>query len=145
MTTPNRHPVTDTLLVLLRRGTGKQVGDMELPEDVEYPYAILYPIEGGGFDGPPLQSSESDALFTYQVTSAGLSRKQAEWMGDAVRRTVVARSANGDFQVAHDDPEGLRIAGRMVESGAGGVDAQGDPPNRVYSVVERFSIRVTPR
>lgn len=145
MTTPARHSVTEMLLTLLRRGTGKQVGDYELPADAEYPYAILYPIPGGGFDGPPLQSSESDALFTYQVTSVGLSRKQAEWMGDRVRATVVARSANGAFQVAHDDPDGLRIASRMVESGAGGVDVQGDPPHRVYSVAERFSIRVTPR
>lgn len=149
MTVPNRSTITDAFLLLLRSSTGQPIGDHTAPSQAEmtdeefFPYAIVYSIEGGELTGPPLSAPEADGEFVYQVTSVGTTRKQAEWMADRARRTVLARTS-GQYQVEMVSPAGTKIRGRIPDGGAGPVDVEGEEPNEIYSVPERFRILTTP-
>lgn len=144
-----RQYFTDGVIDLLQRGTGKLVGDHTAPDrdgrdDSDYfPYAIVYNIPGGGSDGGlGFGYEETDVI--YQVTSVGLTRAQADWMADRCRLTWLARSGPG-FQVPFLSPDGWTVSGRMPEYGfSGGIDVEGDPPNRVFSAPERYVLHVTP-
>lgn len=136
----DRRGVTDAFLALLRTGTSKPVGDHALPDHTpDQPFAVVYSLPGGGFDGPPLTNPEDSSEFVYQVTSVGVTRQQAEWMADAIRRTVLARSSSGAFQVAIVSPTGVAICGRMGEA-PGGVEEEGN----LFSVAERFRLVAVP-
>ena len=80
---PDRAPLTNALLKLLRDQTGRPVGDLHPPrkanEEVEDPpYSVLYPLPGGGLIGPPLSDQRhSDGTWVYQVTCVGKNRAQA--------------------------------------------------------------------
>lgn len=154
MTVPDRQLITTALVSMLATGTGKPVGDHKAPTTrvAGDPYAVVYVIGGGGYWGPGLVAPEQSGDFVYQVDSvswrsadnlSGGTRKQAEWMGDRVRRTMLART-NGAFQVAFPAVTGWTIADREPSGGAGGVDVAGVPPHEVFTVAERFLLRVTP-
>lgn len=144
MTVPDRQLLTTGLVTMLGTGTGKTIGDHKAPASrpVGEPYAIVYALTSAEFWGPGLVAPESSGDFVYQVDSIGASRAQAEWMGDRVRRTILART-NGTFQVAFPAPAGWAVADRE-HTGGGGVDVAGAPPNEVFTVPERYTLRVTP-
>ncbi len=144
MTVPDRQLVTSALLTMLAAGTGKPVGDHKAPLATAPPYSVLYSIPGGGFWGAALVGPDADADFVYQVDSVGLKRNQAEWLADRVRRSVLARSSSGAFQVTITPPAGLKVADRLPDGGPGGVQVAGVPPHEVFSVAERFVLRVVP-
>lgn len=144
MTVPDRQLLTTALLTMLVSGTGKPVGDHKAPLSTDPPYCVLYSIPGGGFWGAGLVAPDADADFVYQVDSVGLKRNQAEWLADRVRRSMLARSASGAFQVTLTPPTGLKVADRLPDSGPGGVQVSGIPPHEVFSVAERFVLRVVP-
>lgn len=154
MTVPDRQLVTTALVSMLASSTSKPIGDHKAPSTrvAGTPYAVVYAISGGDFWGPGLVAPDSSADLVYQVDSvswrsadnlSGGSRKQAEWMGDLVRRTLLART-NGAFQVAFPAVTGWSMADREPGGGAGGVDVAGTPPHEVFTVAERFVLRVTP-
>lgn len=144
MTTPDRRPFTNAFIAMLETGTGRQVGDHASPAaPLEYPYCIVYAIEGGGFSGPPLWHPDEDATFPFSVRSVGLRRDQAEWMADRVRLSVLGRSAQA-FQISMLAPAGWSICGRMSSSSPTTPTPEGVPPNQVWNVSEQFSIQVTP-
>lgn len=151
MSLPDQQSVTDGMLELLREGTSKKVGDHELPDEVDDgdPYVILYSIPGGNREGPFLVDPPSDAVFTYQVTSVGKSRKQVEWMANMVRNTVTARDTDGSYQVSWPtlDPIATHtVTQRGYPEGAGssGVEVEGLAADRVYQVHEVFVVAVSP-
>ena len=144
MTVPDRQLVTTALLSMLAAGTGKPVGDHKAPLSTEPPYCVLYSIPGGGYWGAALVGPEADADFVYQVDSVGLKRNQTEWLADRVRRSMLARTSSGAFQVTINPPLGLKVADRVPDGGPGGVQVDGDPPHEVFSVAERFVLRVVP-
>ncbi len=139
-------PFTDWFIALLEAGTSKSVGDHRIPPlgDPLDPYCIVYAIPGGGFDGPALTSPDADARLIHQVTSAGKTRAQAQWMADLVRRTVLSRTASGAFQVQLAAPLGWSIPDRRPVGGPGGIDPEGKDPHLVYSGSDRFEICITP-
>lgn len=147
----NRDQITDGVIQLLERGTAKRVGDHKapyrFPEDTEdefYPYCIVYSVPGGSLYGS-LANQHEDAELTFQVTSVGLTRSQAEWMADRVRNTWCLQQVGGAYQVPFQDPTGWHICSRIVQNGfVGAVDREGDPPTEVWSIPERFSLYVTP-
>lgn len=142
----DRGPVTSGFIEMLERGTNAPVGDHEIPElQSRKPWAIVYAIDGGGYSGPPLTSPEADAQFVYQVTSSGLSREQVDWMADTVRRTVLARTPSGAFQVAFPFIEVYTVKNRHPDSPPGQLEIEGPPEHRVYSIPERFVLSVTPK
>lgn len=143
MTVPDRQLITTALVAMLGTGTGKAIGDHKAPTLTPgQPYAIVYALTSAEFWGPGLVAPESSGDFVYQVDSIGATRAQAEWMGDRVRRTILAR-ANGAFQVAFPVVAGWTMADRE-HAGGGGVDVAGVPPNEVFTVPERYTLRVTP-
>lgn len=144
----DRRPITNALLQMLRDATARQIFDSVIPKGTVTPqgesWGLLHSIPGGGFDGAPMVSPDSDLALVYQVDSVGRRRDHAEWMGDTVRRTILARTVQGRFQVAFPDPPGVLINDRRPYGEVGGVDAEGDDPYRVYTVAERFVLFATP-
>lgn len=154
MSVPDRQLITTAFVAMLATGTGKLVGDHKAPDGrvTGEPYAVVYAIPGGGYWGPGLVAPDANGDFVYQVDSvswsssnnlSGGSRKQAEWMGDRVRRTVLARS-NGAFQVAFPAVVGWTVADREPSGSPGGVAIVGASPHEVFTVAERFTLRLTP-
>ncbi len=144
--TPDIRLFTDWFLGLLS-ATGKPVGDIEVPvlPDPNSAYCIVYPVPGGGFSGPPLVAPDTDAELIFQVTSAGKTREQAQWMAARTRMVVTDRLVSGVFQVTGPaPPDGWQVIDRQPVGGPGGVDAEGKLPHRVYSVPDRYRIYVTP-
>lgn len=144
--TPDIREITDWFLSLIG-GTGKPVGNHEIPElpNTKSPHFIVYSIPGGGFSGPALTAPHADAEMVFQVTSVGWQPQQAQWMAALARRTVIDRTAGGAFQVAGPTPPtGWVVNDRRPLGGPGGVDSEGNLPHRVYSVVDRYVVCVTP-
>lgn len=144
MSVPDRQLVTDAFVAMLAAGTAKPVGDHKAPRDVPYPYSVVHCIPGGGYWGAPLAAPDAQADFVYQVDSVSKNRKNAEWMADTVRRSVLARSPAGAFQVTLTPPVGWKVADRVPSGGPGGVEVEGVHPNEVFTIAERFVLRVVP-
>lgn len=146
-----REEFTNAVIDLLARGTGKLVGDAKapplppgMPERDFWPYCIVYSIPGGSSSGS-LADPFEDSGLVYQVTSVGRTRQQAEWMADRVRNVWLSRTTRGTFQVPLVSPQGWTAAGRIPQDGSGGgVDREGEPPNEVFSVPDRYILQVTP-
>ncbi len=139
--------VTDGLIAMVAAGTARPCGDHKSPEDgvLADGYTYVQSIDGGDFDGPPLWSPESDATLVYQVTSVAggpFGRRQAEWVADRVRLTLLSRVAAGGFQVAFPVLAGMLVIHRAPDSLSPGVIPDGPPEGRVYSVPERYRISV---
>lgn len=145
-----RTPIDKALVIALRVGTQRPVEIMEAPKAPGngplLPYAILYPLPGGSFDGPPLSDPHADVTFSYQVTSVGKTAEQCQSMADRVRATMLGRK-NGAFVKAISNPSGVKIMDRAPDGGPGGIDratGAADTDNVVFSVPERYLITVTP-
>lgn len=67
-------------------GGGDQDGPVQ--KDLTLPYAVVYTLGSGGFDGP-MDHLDDDAWPTYQVTFCGQSREQAQWLQAKVRDGLV--------------------------------------------------------
>lgn len=69
-------------------GLGFPVGDGIDPKrgGLEHnpPYAVLYILSGGGFDGP-INDSQADILFHYQITAVGKTQVEALRVLDQIR------------------------------------------------------------
>lgn len=142
MTVIDRRPFTAAVIALLVQGTGKQVGDHEIPVAAVYPYCIVY-SSVLATNGPPLWSPDADGDLEYQVTSVGLRRDQCEWMGDIVRRSVLSRAA-GQFQVPFVSPAGWVCSGRLLSASPGVPEQGGTPKVPIWSSAESFTFQVTP-
>lgn len=138
----DRSEITDSLIELLRTGTRKSVGDAEIPGGGGFPYHVVHPIPGGGTWGAPLVDPDANADFVYQVDSVSKRRKEAEVAADTARRTILHRTSSGTFQVAMKDPTGWKIADRQYSGTPGGLIVTGNPPNRIFTISERFTFRV---
>lgn len=143
MSTVDYSPIVGWLIGLLETGTGKQIGDGRTPDDqVAYPYGVLHVIDGSQFAGPPLFSPDADVDIPIQVDSVGRRVDQCRWMADRVRRTLLARDG-GAFQVNPDHPAGYKIADRQNDGGPSVAIPEGNSANRLYTIPERYLIRVT--
>ena len=129
---------TEAILALLNTTT-INVGDGQMPrgvnkEEVLPPYAALYPIVGGTFDGP-LSDTQADVSLIYQVTAVGDTRQQAQVIIDIIR-VVMQR-------------ENLIITGRAVRdirlvTPFSGVIRDDDLPNPLFYGYDRYEVDTTP-
>lgn len=129
---------TDAVLTLLRTTT-ITIGDGVAPRDVDKaeldpPYAVLYPLIGGNFDGP-LSDSQADVNFMYQVTAVGNTRQQAQVIIDIIR-VIMQR-------------ENLVITGRTVRdirlvTPYSGTVRDDDLPNPLFYAYDRYEVDTTP-
>jgi hypothetical protein len=89
-------------------------------------YFVLYAIDGGTFDGPPLHWPESTGTFVYQVSCVGATGHQADAVADRVRRVFLGRTGSTyttSLDVAATaQTDGLRVV-RRENIGVGGFDA----------------------
>ena len=129
---------TDAILTLLQTTT-LTIGDGVMPrgvnkEEADPPFAVLYPMVGGEFDGP-LPDSQADVHLMYQVTAVGETRQQAQVIVDIIR-TVMQR-------------ENLTITGRVVRdirlvTPFSGVIRDDDLPNPLFYGYDRYEVDTTP-
>lgn len=141
----DRMPVTTALISLLTNMAGAfQVGNHSVPDGATFPFIIVWSIAGGGMSGPPLGASHSDASFVYQVDSVSDTPQGAEMLAARVRDTVIGRSAAGGYSAAIQQPVGVVVHDRIGDGGAAGIIVEGDRPNEVYTVPERFLLSATP-
>ena len=143
MSTVDTSPICRWLLELLESGTDKQIGDHQSPTSPVFPYGVLTILDGSTFGGPPLVAPEADMDIPFQVDSVGRTPEQARWLADRVRRTIVARHSDGSFQVTADDPEGYHVADRQTAGGPTVPIPEGNTADRVWSLPERYTIRIT--
>ena len=137
-TTVSLEDHTDGVLTMLNTTT-IPIGDGVAPRDVDKteqdpPYAVLYLLPGGDFDGP-LSDSQGDMTFMYQVTSVGETRQQAQVVADIIR-TVFKR-------------ENLTILNRTVrdvrlETPNSGTVRDDDLPNPLFYGYDRYEVDTTP-
>jgi hypothetical protein len=123
---------TDAVISALA-STGKQIGDGVAPGAAVFPYAVVTPLADVGYDGP-INDGQADVEMTWQVTSVGQNREQAQWMQDACRDALI----NGT----------LAITGRSVMkvdlSGGSGVERDDDFQPPLFYAVDVFEIMLTP-
>jgi len=170
MTVLDRRPVASALVAMLAASTAKPCGDNRVPPDLPQPmppnkpgpYTVVHDIDTGDMWGAFLVAPDACADLVYQVDSVGYSPEQCRWMADASRRTLLARSASGAFQVAFPEPAydettayeattryvtehfyGIKVADRAFDSG-GGMETEGKRPNEVFTISERYVLRVVP-
>lgn len=135
--------LTYTLINALATGTGRPIGDADIPRDADgnmadAPWAIVYPLEGGRRWGP-MSDWEADIRVPYQVTSSGEDRRQAQAMADRVRDVITGKSG-GTYVTPIVDPSGMRIIQREAQETAPGLDREGT----IFTVPETFYLTVTP-
>jgi hypothetical protein len=115
------------------------VGDGVAPRDPDKteqdpPYAVLYPIPGGFFDGP-LNDSQADVVLHYQITAVGITRQQAQVVIDICRDLF--------------KKENLTIPNRRVRDvrhmfPSGGIIRDDDLPNPLFYGYDRYELDTTP-
>lgn len=130
--TVNRAPLTAALLAAFRAclvgGLDFELGRAPANAKDLSRYGILYPLEAGGFTGPPMLP-ESDATLCYQTTCVAKRGDQLEALADVVRRTAMTATLSAS---------GLTIMSRWSEA-AGGIDAD----TTLMSLPERYYFAVT--
>ena len=100
--------LTDAVLAAAAN-SGFPIGDAEAPDDGGWqgeinksnfvPYSVVTPTPSQRITGP-ITGPNDDVVFTYVLTSFGVSRKQCELMADAVRAAV--RGLKGtDVEMGH--------------------------------------------
>lgn len=109
--------VDQAVVDFLHTETGKQVGLGKTPlpiAEMVTPWAVVYPLPVSPGAGS-MASPEDERDFLYQVSSAGVSRKETAWMSQAVfaafcqtRQTKI---------VPEEEYRLLRSQGAIVPSG----------------------------
>jgi len=142
-------PVMDWAAKLIFTHTSNPVGDGQAPpaasdaEDSDpYPYGVLHHITAtrwGAFFANP----DGNLDLTVQFDAVGRRVDQARYLSDRAREALLERDSEGTF--THDaDAElnGWRVADRAHQSGPMPPSPEGQPPDRVFTIVERYIIRV---
>lgn len=137
MSVPSSTPVTEALITLVETVTARPAGDGAPPVQVDPPFAIVYPLPSSDFWGAEYGEAQAASALTYQVTSVGVHRVDAETLADAVRHALLDRSVSGAFVTAMP-VTGLAVLDRELVS-YGGVDAE----RGVFNVRDVFTIHVT--
>lgn len=143
---PARRLLTSALKQMLIDATGQPVEVSRAPfknndtkQVADVPYAILYPLPGGGSEGgAPLTHPDADLQFVYQVTSVALRDDQAEWMADKVRWAMLGRDSSGTFRWSLT-ATGMTVMDRRLSGAVGGLDLV----DQIYQIPESYSIYVT--
>lgn len=102
-----------------------------------YPYVMIYLIPGGRFMGPPLTSPEADAELVVQTSTVGATTEQALHAADDVREFFLGRDEDGAYEVLIPGVDQRRAYG-----GPPGVEPEGEPGERIYTVAERFILTI---
>lgn len=139
-----RNLVTSALIDMLVLVTGRPMSVGMAPTDAtgrvlsSYPYAVIFPRDGGPFTGPPFGAMNNEAAFGYQITSVGERPDQADALSDRIRTAILAQSKAGPFLNPLVIPE-AHVMMRESMGPPGRLTREG----RIYNVVDSYIIRVT--
>lgn len=126
--------LTDQVIVVLE-AAGLTVGRAHAPASVPAGsgYVVVYPLAGGTTDGD-IYNPNDDALAYYQMTCIGSDARQAEWISDKVRVTIMSATFNlGDRKVIEVEPVML---GGLIRNDAV------QPPN--FYTTDRYTLWTSP-
>lgn len=142
---PPQQLITTSLVGDLRAKYGvNRVGDHELPANPEYPFVVLYTIDGGDTFTVTGWDRERNLSLPFQLTCVGKRRDQVQLMADSVRSFMLERDTSGQFSQQLSSPPGWSVCGRLAGDAVSGVLVEGKAPNQLYSVPLRFTLQVTP-
>ena len=120
---------TDAVIAALE-AAGLTVGDADA-EGLTPPYAVVYKIDGGEYEGS-FENPYEDAELIYQVTCVGVTREQAEWVADKAMVLL----------------NGLTVADRRIAlvspEGGPGTRPDRDVTPHVWYSTPRFRLKSTP-
>lgn len=129
---------TEAILIALRTST-IEIGDGVAPRETDKtekdpPYAVLYSLPGGDFDGP-LSDTQVDVSLIYQITSVGETRQQCQVIQDILRSKM--------------QKETLSIPNRSVRdvrllNPNSGLMRDDDLPNPLFYGYDRYEVDTTP-
>lgn len=133
----------DEAVLALLRSQGLPVLDGVVSPGTPFPYTIFYAIPGSPGRGP---YDDPDVMTTlgYQLTSVGQTRGQARNRAARSALLLTARGVTGSLLNPLAMPSGWVEADRTRPDGPGGADMTGDSTNRIFSVVDRYLVVVTP-
>jgi len=129
---------TDAVLAMLNTTT-LTIGDGVAPREVDKtemkaPYAVLYCLPGGDFDGP-ISDTQADISFIYQVTAVGDTRQQAQVVQDIIRAVFKRENLSIINRVVRD----IRLT-----TPNSGVVRDDDLPNPLFYCYDRYEVDTTP-
>lgn len=115
------------------------LGDGVAPRDadkseIDPPYAVLYSLPGGSFDGP-LNDSQADVVLIYQITTVGDSRAQAQVAIDICRGLM----KHGNVTIPNRKVRDLK---HLTPNS--GVMRDDDLPNPLFYGYDRYQLDTTP-
>lgn len=125
--------------------TGRPVGLAEAPlvrvqgEDrpAAMPYAILYPITAGAFEGS-WDNPEEDADTVFQVTYVADSVTSLRWLVSKGRAYFLERAPAGGFLHPINAGDGYAVVHRSCEQ-PGGIDKESP---KLFTLAERYVLKV---
>lgn len=153
---PARQLLTNNLLAMFKvaapAGLGIRVGDNRAPvfggspprtqpdPANDFPYAILYDLDGGARDGD-YEDYSKDATFAYQLSVVGRRRDQAQLIADKAAVVICGRT-DGGYTSPLTAPGGLTVMSRELDTPAG-AQMQGTAEQILWLVPVRFRVYVT--
>lgn len=140
-------PIITWAMDLVFAATGAKLGDSEAPDglndlDDPYPYGVIHHIDSNRW-GAPLITTDRHLDLIIQIDAVGRRQDQARAFQDRVRSAIVGVDAEGRY--AHDPAAsvtGFLIKQRSTESGPYPPVGEGERPDRVFTIAERYTIRV---
>ena len=120
-----------TAFIALVAGTGRPVGDAAAPDNVSYPYAVVYPLaDANAFLAELHDDANADAVLQYQVTYVGQTRRSVQIIQKNTRDAVL----NGTMTVT-----GRRIS--LIDLAlAGTVERDDDEQPRLFYAMDIFDV-----
>lgn len=136
--------VVTAVVITAAQTVGKPIGDGEAPrgnvagwiggapnqEGTNFvPYSVINPMSAGGGSGP-LADPQGDVIFPYAVTSYGVSRRQCEWMADAVRMALYGLTQSNITMFAGQEYQYVRRVQQVMDQQIGTVQrvTETEPP-----------------
>ena len=94
--------------------SGRPIGEAIRPAPFTYPYAVIFPMSDIANDGS-LNNPTQISVYSFQVSSFGLTMEQAQWMQEKAREVLLGWTPTvtgmgttpidraGDGQLLRDD------------------------------------------
>lgn len=115
------------------------IGDGEAPRladktEIDPPFAVLYALPGGQFDGP-LSDSQADVTLIYQITAVGETRQQAQIVIDVCRTLMKKANVTVTNRRVRDLKHLTPYSGTIRDD---------DLPNPLFYGYDRYELDTTP-
>jgi hypothetical protein len=108
---PSLAPLAAALLDVLRRGTGRPIGDLAAPPDASLPYGFLSRVDARWTGS--LANPHEMVVVVYQVQCVALDTAGVEYLEHRVRLALAVPPPAEGFRVLRyappDSPSGIRV------------------------------------